>query len=249
MATIERKPLPPPNTTATTITEADRADMFAHANDVLDDYLNGPGSYWKSGTRKPLHETVNDLNDFKNRIIASKQFADDPHSIMDSVIDLVKRTISRVEQTAQSDEGRDNIRIPAPDTDDPIDDPRVISPRFLRNSALSVSLPLEREPLAPQQQTGGTPDGSNGRPVRYLGRRIAGQPPAASAFDTDAPALPLVPSSNQNSAGGLPGLIAAALARSDPSDPNPLVPSLPDDASRGLANDDPAQPWFLQGWR
>ena len=247
MPTIERKPLPPPNSSATTITEADRTDIFAHANDVLDDYLNGPGSYWDSGTRKPLHETVNDLNDFKNRIIASKQFADDPHSIMDSVIDLVKRTIGQVEQAAQNNEGRDNIRIPAPDTDDPIDDPRIISPRSLSNSALSVSLPLEREPLAPQPQTGGTL-GFNGTPVRYLGRRIAGQP-QASAFNTGASAPSLVPSSNQNYPGGLPGLIAVALARSDPSDPNPLVPSLPDDVPRGFTSDDPAQPWFLQSWR
>jgi len=65
MATIERKPLPPPNSTATRITEADRAEIIARANDVIDHYLNGPGSYWDAGPRRPLQETVNDLKNFK----------------------------------------------------------------------------------------------------------------------------------------------------------------------------------------
>src|SRR5260370_24391026 len=106
MPTIERKPLPPPNSTVATITEADRAEIVAQANDVIDDYLNGPGSYWESGTRKPLYETVNDLNDFKSRIVASKQFADDPNSIMGSIADLVDRTMKQVEQATRNNERR-----------------------------------------------------------------------------------------------------------------------------------------------
>jgi hypothetical protein len=51
MATIERKPLPPPNSGVTKITEADRAEIIARANDVIDHYLNGPGSYFDSGTQ------------------------------------------------------------------------------------------------------------------------------------------------------------------------------------------------------
>jgi hypothetical protein len=43
MATIEKRPLPPTNSTVTTITEADRAEIIARANDVIDYYLNGPG--------------------------------------------------------------------------------------------------------------------------------------------------------------------------------------------------------------
>jgi hypothetical protein len=67
--------------------------MMARANDVIDYYLNGPGSYWDAGTRKPLvsddelrdaDTTVNDLKKFKDRVIATKQFADDPGLIMDS---------------------------------------------------------------------------------------------------------------------------------------------------------------------
>jgi hypothetical protein len=75
MAPIERKPLPPPNSTAVTITEADRADMTARANAVIDYYLNGPGSYWDAGTRKPLvsenergESTLNDLEKCKDNI-------------------------------------------------------------------------------------------------------------------------------------------------------------------------------------
>jgi hypothetical protein len=49
MATIERKPLPPPNSRAVTISEADRAEMVGHANEVIDYYLNGPGAYWDAG--------------------------------------------------------------------------------------------------------------------------------------------------------------------------------------------------------
>jgi hypothetical protein len=60
MATIERKPLPPPNSTATKIAEADKAEIIARANDVIDYYLNGPGSYFDSGTQKPLAGELGD---------------------------------------------------------------------------------------------------------------------------------------------------------------------------------------------
>ena len=89
MPSIERKPLPPPGSAATKITEADRAEIMARANDVLDYYLNGPGSFFAAGPRepptappKPLtgelgDSTVADLKKFKESVIASKQFADD----------------------------------------------------------------------------------------------------------------------------------------------------------------------------
>src|SRR4051794_36363135 len=120
MASIERKPLPPPNSTATTITEADRAEIIARANDVIDHYLNGPGSYFDSGTQKPLvnelgDSTVADLENFKNNVVASTQFADDPNSIMRSVVVLIDQAIKQVEKAAaQNNEGRDGIRLPLP---------------------------------------------------------------------------------------------------------------------------------------
>lgn len=110
MAPIERKPLPPPNFKATTITEADRAEIIAHANAAIDYYLNGPGSYWDAGPRKPLvgelgDSTVNDLNTFKDRVIVSKQFADDPSLIMDSIIDLIDQATRQIEEAARYSEG------------------------------------------------------------------------------------------------------------------------------------------------
>ena len=133
MATIERKPLPPPNSRVTTINEADRAEIIAHANNVLDYYLNGAGSYFDGGTQKPLvsefgNSTVDDFKNFMGSIIASKQFADDPNSIMDFVVELIKKAIAQIEQSARDNEGRDSISRRPPDTNDPIDDPRVISP-------------------------------------------------------------------------------------------------------------------------
>jgi len=79
MATIERKPLPPLNSRTVPITEADRAEIMARANDVLDYYLNGPGSYFDAGPRKPVEfgdaeSTVTDLQKVRDRVVASQQF-------------------------------------------------------------------------------------------------------------------------------------------------------------------------------
>ena len=69
---------------------------------------------------------------------------------------------------------------------------------------------------APPEQIGGS------RPVRFLGRRIV-DPPQASAFDTGAPAVPLVPSDDPNFSGGLLGRLAAVLAGIDPENPEQAV--------------------------
>jgi hypothetical protein len=133
MATIDRKPLPPPNSSVTTVAEADRAEMVAHAKAVIDYYLNGPGSYWDAGTRKPLvsddefretDTTVNDLKKFKDRVIAAKQFADDPGLVMDSIIALIDQATQKIEDAARYSEGRGSIRRLPPDMNDPIDDPQ-----------------------------------------------------------------------------------------------------------------------------
>ena len=54
MDPIERKPLPPPNANVTTLTEDDRAEFLARANEVINHYLSGLGSYWDEGPRKPM---------------------------------------------------------------------------------------------------------------------------------------------------------------------------------------------------
>jgi hypothetical protein len=110
---IERRPLPPKNFTAMSIAEADRAEMLDRANDVIDFYLNGPGSYWDAGPRKPLtgetgDSAVDDLRYFKDRVIASKQYVDDPHLVMDSIITPIEQTIRQVGEAVQDAEGRDS---------------------------------------------------------------------------------------------------------------------------------------------
>ena len=120
MATIERKPLPPPGVNATTLTEADRSEFFARANEVIDHYLNGPGSYWDEGPRKSLDETLSDLRVFKSHVAASKQLADDPHGILDSVADLVERTMEGVKRAIKDQNGEDCIESPLPETNDRI---------------------------------------------------------------------------------------------------------------------------------
>lgn len=100
-------------------------------------YLNGAGSYWDAGPRKPLvtenrssESTVGDLKRFKDSVIAAKQFSDDPHSVLDAVIDLIDRTTSQVEKAAEDSEIDDKkLVLNPPVIDDPIDDPRVVSPR------------------------------------------------------------------------------------------------------------------------
>ncbi|MCP4618671.1 MAG: hypothetical protein GY844_19830 [Bradyrhizobium sp.] len=73
MDPIERKPLPPPNANVTTLTQGDRAEFLARANEVIDHYLSGPGSYWDEGPRKDLEETLRDLRTFYSQVTASKQ--------------------------------------------------------------------------------------------------------------------------------------------------------------------------------
>jgi hypothetical protein len=215
MPTIERKPLPPPNSRAATIAEADRAEIIAHANDVIDYYLNGGGSYFDGGTQKPLvsefgESTIDDLKNFKANIIASKQFADDPNSIMDSVIDLIDKKITQVEEASKYKEGENGIWALPPNTNDPIDDPRIISPRLLSNAALPISLNLEDEDLTSRPKVGAMVGISRAKPIRYLSRRDGSAPPA-SVFDTGAPAAQFVLPDQLNSSSD-PTHRAAALA-------------------------------------
>lgn len=222
MEKIERRPLPPPNSTAAEIAEADRSEMLARANDVIDHYLNGPGSYWDAGTRKPLQETIRDLKDFKDQVTASKQCADDPNSVMDSIINLIEQTTEQVEQAMRNGEVKDRIAIPYPETNDPIDDPRVISPIELSNGALPISRRLTRRDsnlvspsaeiarpsvrenawrvsandgsLVPNLRLGSVddPNAADRQPVRYLSSRID-RKSVPSGSGAGTTAPPLVP--------------------------------------------------------
>ena len=219
MATIEKKPLPPLNSKVTKITEADRAEINARANDVIDHYLNGPGSYFDSGTRKLLtgepggESTVEDLNSFKRSVIASMQFADDPNSIMASVIDLIDHAKGQVEKAAQNNEGRDSIVLPHPEIADPIDDPRVTSPRALNNSALPISQ-SSADAIA-----GGAHNATRDPSLSH------DQKSQSPMFGPGVPTAPFATSYNPNRMAGLVGRIAA-LAAGVSENPEQPVPDL-----------------------
>ena len=120
MAPIERKPLPPPNANVTTLTEDDRSELLAGANEVINHYLSGPGSYWDEGPRKPLEETLSDLRAFQSQVAALQQLADDPGRILDSAAGLVDGAIDRVKRAIEDSEGRDGIWVAPPETNDRI---------------------------------------------------------------------------------------------------------------------------------
>jgi hypothetical protein len=97
--------------------------------------------------------------------------------IIDSVIGLIDRATDQVEQAARNNEGRDDISRRPPEINDPIDDPRVISPRFLNNGALPIG--LKAQPPVPTPQASESYGTLSRKPIRVLSRRIANQPPFA----------------------------------------------------------------------
>jgi hypothetical protein len=46
--------------------------------------------------------TLNDLKKFKDSVIASKQYADDPSSIMESIIDLIDRARGQIHEAIKA---------------------------------------------------------------------------------------------------------------------------------------------------
>ena len=185
MDPIERKPLPPPDANVTTLAEGDRAEFLARANEVINHYLSGPGSYWDEGPRKPLEETLSDLRAFRSQVDASQQLADDPSRILDSVADLVDGAIGRVKRAIDGrDNSRDDIWVPLPETND-----RIIRPPI--NAApgrVRPDLPANRDgmpKIATRFLSGRTMDGM---PATALDARTASQ----SEMPQGAPLLGLV---------------------------------------------------------
>ena len=231
MATIERKPLPPLNSRTVPITEADRAEIMAHANDVLDYFLNGPGSYYDAGPRKPVElgdaeSTVTDLQKFRDRVVASQQLADDPGAIMQSVIDLIKRTIGQVRAVAQDNEGSDPIRRQFPETNDRIELPR-------QNGNLIPDFFPGKSPLVrPITEGPSEPDPASA--LRILARRIANRSFASPFGPTVQPA------------SGDPDLFNGDSSGSGGPSRNPNVPAPPPEAGRplGLVSGQPMPNWI-----
>lgn len=158
MAAIESGPLPPPGFGGqiTKITEADRAEIMAQANKVIDFLLNGPGSFTVDGPRKPVVDDpgfdsmVQDLKNFRNSVVAAKQFADDPNHILDSVVELINDTVGRIQRAV-----RDQA-ITGPDVKDSISNPPPDTVDRLNNARVPVPLPA---PDVPQDPSNGSPGG------------------------------------------------------------------------------------------
>jgi hypothetical protein len=177
MPTVERKPLPPLGSKPiAAITEADRADIMARANDVIDYYLNGPASYFDAGTRKPLagdrdESTVRDLQAFKDHVLTAMQSADDPGKILRSVADLIDGTIEKVNEAEQNSYGQDHILRQLPQTNDRIELPRQ------KGNPVPDFFPSESQSVRPIAEKRSEPNLAT--TVRILTRRITSRSPAS----------------------------------------------------------------------
>jgi len=108
---------------------------------------------------------VTDLQKFRDRVVASQQFADDPGMIMQSVIDLIKQTIDQVRKAAQDNEASDRIRRELPETNDRIDLPRQ------KGDPIPDFFPSERQFVRPITERRSEPNLATG--VRTLARKSA----------------------------------------------------------------------------
>ena len=210
MATIESGPLPPPGFGGqlTKITEADRAEIIAQANEVIDFLLNGKGSFTPDGPRKPevgppqYDNTVRDLNNFKDSVVTAKQFADDPNHVLDSVADLIDKTIKQLNLVAgdRDPAESDRIKRDPPDLTDPIDrrPPEDRAPTNIPNSGTARGQPITlRTPSPPQTADLGPSPSPNetpaalGRPFFPMQTMPGGTPtPAQAVFPSTARSAP-----------------------------------------------------------
>jgi len=240
MATIERKPLPPFNSSVTNITEADRAEIIARANDVIDYYLNGPGSYFDAGPRKPLagegDTTVADLNRFKDYVIGSKQYTDDPNGILDSVVELIKGTIGRVERADRFDEGEHGISHPPPSIPDPIERrPPLTGHGSANNSRSGIQASMANASMSELTPTGervmSAVANVDPRNIRVLSRIPA--PGAAPSLSDRA--------NTSQQAARLPGLVSG-----QPMPDYPVPPWLFGLPDRPAASRDDVDDWYTR---
>ncbi|WP_129275537.1 hypothetical protein [Bradyrhizobium betae] len=98
MPTIEKKPLPPIGSGSVTINPSDKEDITSRARDVIDHYMSGKGSWWNEGPRKSAQQTVDDLKRFKDSVLTSEQYIDDPGSVLTSVKEMIDAAIEQAGQ-------------------------------------------------------------------------------------------------------------------------------------------------------
>jgi hypothetical protein len=229
MATIESSPLPPPGFAGqiTKITEADRAEIMAQANKAIDFYLNGPGSFTPDGPRKPpvnapeYDSTVRDLNNFKASVLTAKQFADDPNHILDSVADLIDKTVHQLNRVAGDRDPAESDRInrEPPDLTDPMDrrPPGDRAPTNPPSNGTVRGQPITLQTPNPPQTTGSDLSSSPGVAPTLAQARS----PSALTFTSPDVNAPTSRFSRLMNAGP-----AASLLTSDGAASPPLQPDL-----------------------
>ncbi|MBR1086227.1 hypothetical protein JQ621_01920 [Bradyrhizobium manausense] len=102
MPTIEKKPLPPIGSGSVAINPSDKEDITGRARDVIDHYVSGKGSWWDEGPRKSAQQTIEDLNRFKDSVLASEQYVDDPGSVLSSVKKMIDEAVQQVSNAMPS---------------------------------------------------------------------------------------------------------------------------------------------------
>jgi hypothetical protein len=252
MATIESRPLPPPGFGGqiTKITEADRAAIMAQANEVIDFYLNGPGSFTPDGPRKPpvnapvYDSTVRDLNDFKASVRTAKQFADDPNRILDFVVQLIDKTVDQLNRVAgdRDPAQSDRIKREPPDLTDQIDH---LPPEDRAPTSPPSNGTVRGQPIALRTPNPIVPQGSPSVSVPQGGRRSAApdgvSPTAFATGDTSNTPQSLF--SYLMSTGDFAGVGPNSPASAVPSSPQAwqVSPPLQPDATQDAADNGPTR--------
>jgi hypothetical protein len=203
MATIERKPLPPPGRGTITITPTDRAELANSARDVINDYMFGNGSWWDQGPRKSWDQTVSDLRAFEEAVDGLDQFVDDPDSILASIKGMIEEAIGRANDAVKKGrESKDPVDRLPPGSNDRIDikppEVEITEPPPRKFSISDVPASgTAADSLATTSLNSGNAapvtglDAARANSARYLRRVDIG--PGATVFDTGARAAPFMP--------------------------------------------------------
>ncbi|WJR76482.1 hypothetical protein [Bradyrhizobium sp. NP1] len=119
---IQQSPLLPPN--APTITETDRARIYAIIGKELNNILNGPASYYPDSVKKDSVDLTSELQSFIGAVTSLKGVVNDPTGILESAVrDLNEfastfknRTSDDVEAMWNNEDDKRDQRIRLPDS-------------------------------------------------------------------------------------------------------------------------------------
>jgi hypothetical protein len=197
---VQRAPLPPLN--SPTITEADRARVYGVIGNELNNILNGPTAHYADSVKKSSRDLMSELDNFIGTVESLKGAMNDPGNIVGDVVrdlndfrDAFAKGVGNDVEAMWNNpkDGRDQaIKLPdslAPTTEDHniiYVDPEP-DPNFPAPNPVAPGQSLERRASMGLQGDMVASAGAAARkPVRYLGRFIAGSL-QGQPFDTTAP--------------------------------------------------------------